>query len=887
MNILNRLTVKHLKLNKKRTIVTIIGIILSGSLMVGIGALGSSIRDYLVKTMENEEGHDQATILEVPYQNIKYIASNATVKDYYLHYPLGYAILSESKNSAKPYLYLEAANESYLKTSTLVKGRLPENNQEVIISSHIESNARVNYDIGDQITLNLGKRYLDGNASPLKQNNPYDSLEQFISDRTVTYTIVGIMERRYDESYSAPGYTVLTKSSDTDLSSDSLVPVSILYKEIKNIHNKTKQLAASVEAPSYTYLNEDGKEERQANITYNEKLLSFYGESSYHSLNDVLVNVIVVLLLLVSGGCALVIYNSFAISVMERKKQFGLMSSIGTTKKQIRKTVFFEALIVGLIGIPLGVLGGIFGIWCVIQVINHLLPGIFLFPLTLSLYPSFIIIPIIYMIVTILLSALLPAHKAAKISPIESIRLNDDIKIKSKKIKINKLTEKIYGVEGVLALKNIKRNKKKYRITILSLIVSIVLFIGFSTFLEIGKESGGGLMNLEENDLVVYYNSTTDDLDYSKEVITKVASTTGVDQYLGLLPPFTKSKFRLSYKIEDMNLTSEYLAHLTSQGILTDSLTLPIIALDSVSYRNYLNKLGLSKSEYEGSTLKIIFANSYRYHNNDKKTYEDYKISNYKGLKTIPLEFETFDNIDSSSDQLGEGISSVREVNVPITFVNEAPDLYGKSLVAVISAGMIQTLRENFLPSRNEPINQYYATNILIKAEKYNEVEKTLFETFPSGTFHITNYAKNVQTERNVLLLFSILLYGFITLVTLIGVTSVFNTITTSIALRRKEFAVLRSVGLSPKGFNRMICFESLLYGVRALLWGLPLSFIVVILFNWIFGNVNTTRILFIPWKAVIICILAVFVITFLTMIYSTRKIKNENILDAIREENI
>ena len=187
---------------------------------------------------------------------------------------------------------------------------------------------------------------------------------------------------------------------------------------------------------------------------------------------------------LLYGTCLLYTSNSFAISVMERKKEFGLLSSIGATKKQLSYTVFFEALIEGIIGIILGICGAYIGIGTVIIIINNLIGDILVLKLNLVTNIVFIIIPVIFMILVIFISALVPSRRAAKVSPIEAIRQNDDIKINKKKIKTGKLVNKLFGIEGEIALKNIKRNKKKYRVTIVSLFISIVLFISFSSYMN-------------------------------------------------------------------------------------------------------------------------------------------------------------------------------------------------------------------------------------------------------------------------------------------------------------------------------------------------------------------------------------------------------------------
>ena len=892
MNILNRLTIKHLCMNKRRTIVTIIGIILSCSLMVGLGTIASSFREYLIHDEEASGGKWHAEILGVPYSNYKYIENNAMVSDSYVKVPLGYTILENGSNSYKPYLYVLATNDSYLKTVEVLQGRLPENEHELLISNHIESNGGVTFEIGDEITLDLGVRYLDGMTENdfLGQNNPYEQDEQFHKTNTKTYTVVGIIERLNDEPYSAPGYTVLTKVNDT-IPKDALSDVAVIYRDVKNVHDKSEALAQIAGAKSYLTTNEDGQEEITYDIQYHEGLLAFYGESSYTGVNNTITGIVILVLTLVSIGCILVIYNSFAISVMERKKQFGLFASIGATKRQIRKTVLFEAFLVGVIGIPLGFLGGIFGIYVVIQIINALLPRVFDIPLTLSFYPMFLILPLIYMIATIFVSAWLPARAASKISPIEAIRLNDDIKVNKKKMKINRWVERILGVEGLLALKNLKRNKKKYRITIISLVVSIVLFLGFSTFLQFGIGASNDIFELNNYDIYLSLEKQEDET--ADDIIQKVKSAPQIEQIQIVLPGYNQGIYDVGFFSFDFSpFTKEYGEYLKNEygEEKMEWFSLPVYVLEQDTYFAYLEELGLSRSNYEGRDPKLLLLNELTMKDYTTQTMTNYRVFQ-NNISHLQLDLATIKPLEE--DQFKEKFEENYDVvthEYPVTLVNKSPSLLERINMPCIyiSEEMLEEFTNDFITYQGEVTSNHQRINIYLKATDSDDVEKALNQQFQldGNNNYLYNYAASKEQDRNTVIVIQLLLYGFITLVTLIGVTSVFNTINTSMALRRREFAVLRSVGLSPKGFKKMLCWESIFYGLSALGWGLPISFLVILLFNNVFEQMIQNQFFF-PMKELIICIIAVFVIVFMTVLYATKKIKKENILDAIREENI
>ena len=463
MKILNNLTIKHLCLNKKRTIVTIIGIILSTALMVGVGLLLSSFISALKEDTIKSYGSHNVVYQSISKEDYAKIKNNINIKEVDYTTNIGFSKLENSNDENRHYIFLQGASKNHLNALELQKGRIPKNNNEILISSVMNSNGKLNLSVGNKITLNLGKRYL--NNKEIKTNEEYQEDEVLVQENTKEYTIVGIVSNT--DQPSSAGYNVYTLDNLSDNSNNIFITF--------NKPRKTYELSKNI-AKSFNITNNQ--------IEYNDRLLYFYGASKYDNINSSMLKFAFIALAILSVGCAIVIYNSFAISTTERKKQFGLLSSIGATKKQIRNTVFFEAIVVGVIGIVLGLASAVLGISIVLKILNHLLGNIWTYKFYLVFNYLYIILPVIFMIIVIFISAFIPAVSASKVTPIEAIRLNDDIKIKSKKVKTSKLTNAVFGIEGEIALKNIKRNKKKYRVTIISLFISIVLFISFSTYLQ-------------------------------------------------------------------------------------------------------------------------------------------------------------------------------------------------------------------------------------------------------------------------------------------------------------------------------------------------------------------------------------------------------------------
>ena len=858
MNILNKLTQKHLTMNKKRTIVTIVGIILSTALMVGIGLLLSTFRESMIQEVIMERGDYNARINDISKSNLAIINNNSNVKSYITRNYLGYDRIPIDETIS--YFKLFSVDDAYMSHLTLIEGRLPKNSQEVIIPKYLYEQYSETLKIGNTLNLSIGDRYYEGKQVP--DNAPYYEGEYINNPKEYKLTIVGVIERDYYED-SEIGCFIYT----TGLTSDKM-DVFITYKKVNKTYENTESIAKS--------LGIFQGDEYYDRVEYNTSLLALHGTSNYSNFINSMAGMLIIMLSLVSIACIIVIYNSFAISVMERKKQFGLFSSIGATKRQIKSTVLYEAMIVSLIGIPLGILSAYLGIYVVVLIMNNLLKGMFSVGFHLSTYPLFIIIPIIFMIITIFVSASIPAKRVSKISPIEAIRLNDDIKIKSKKVKSPKIIRKLFGIEGDIAYKNMRRNKKKYRITVVSLFISIVLFISFSGYMTYFLASADSYLAIPEVDVIVRYDPKNSD----PEVIKSIKNNSSVEDYMEYL------------SVSATTNTDMFDAYTKNfQNFLVDNdyyqkhdepyyKAINFIVLSNESYRKYLNMIG-GKEE-----LPILYNNfnSIVYNTGSRKSYNMNRYNNTN--KTITIFSEPTNSLEDGSVQYKElfKIDKYYLSNNEFVGLGIYDDIITE--VIIISSDMA----EEYQLIAEEPTVQYGYTNIHIKAPNYKNLDKMIEEYDKESRLSFINYVnvkEEMKMENNMLLAIKILVYGFITLVTLIGVTSVFNTINTSIALRRKEFAVLRSIGLTPSGFNKMLRFESLFFGLKSLFYAIPVSLgVIFLMYLSMRGTVELGTIL-IPWKSIFLAVILDFLVIAISMSYATKKVKKDNILDAIREENI
>ena len=824
MKVLNEITLKSLKLNKKRTIVTIIGIILSVSLITAVFGMVACFRETLLKKAIKDNGYNH--IIASGNQDIlNILKNNREIKKTMVVANLGYSYIN-SKNEYKPYLKLSSVvNPSdFLNLPfNLKEGRFPANSNEVVISNSLLTNGKVNLKIGDTINYKLGKRYacdveLDEDYLVKEVKDIDDKIicgkENLVEEKELSLKIVGIIDRpNYNfESYSSPGYTSLTVNLDSnDLKTYNILKTPKNYNKVFNSLKKSNKFK---------------------NLTLNNEVLRYevfkFSDETYNMILTVAF-VVTVIIMITSIYC---IKNSFDISTIEKTKMFGHLISLGATKKQIKNIVLKEGFYLGIIGIPLGLFFGILADYILIIVMKNILGTTFLnatFVFKISYLA--IILAIITSIITIYLSCIKSARRASKISPIEAIRNNLDIKIKNNKLMSSKIIKKIFKTPGVLAYKNLKRNKKKYKTTVISLVVSILTFITMNTFITYTFKLSGNYYQDLDYDLKITVNNPT------KENINNIINLDNIDKY------------NIVYEGDILNVKNSN--RLTKEGIdyLDNELNINILLLDNKTFTNYLKKLKITSKKDEG-----ILIDNHAFYIDGKKVIR--RLTNYHKNEYI------------------KGLIGTKEYNIKISNL-ENDNTFGYE----DHVGMYLILNKDYYKDIN-----YHTSVITISSKNDQDLENDLDKL--DQELFTYNLKRNNRDSKSMLVIVSIFLYGFIAVITLIGITNIFNTITTNMALRKKEFATIKSIGMTKKEFNKMINLEILFYLTKSLFYGIILGLIGSYLVYLSFAS-NYDAGFIIPIKSIVICSISVILLITVIMKYAIKKTDKQNIIETIRNENI
>ncbi|WP_313982823.1 FtsX-like permease family protein [uncultured Solobacterium sp.] len=904
MSIFTKLTQRYLSKNKTRTIVTLIGIIVSMALFTAVIEGAYSGYQFLKNREIAVTGQWQVIMNDVNQEGLEEAKTNKQIDQYENIYTLGWAKV-DNENDGKPYLLVQSLGdtEHALFPINLVSGHMPEKEDEILLPENFIANAKEKYQVGDTITLETGQRFIE--KQQLSENTPYQEKESLKNTTKHTFTIVGIMERLpfEIEEFSCPGYTCITNGFHTDS-----------QKLFVTIHSPSKMqdfLMRQTISDSY--------------VPHSD-LLRFYGAFKASGERSVLIGLTTILVLLIAYGSISLIYNSFSISISERIRQFGIMRSIGASNRQIRRMVLFEAFLLAIIGIVLGVIVGCVGIgvtlaWVqhnfIVNIANKVGVG-----LRLVISPLPIFIAVMICLVTTIVAAYIPAYKAIHKSAIEAIRQSDEIIIKPNEVKTSKLTQKMFGFAGVMATKNFKRNKRKYRSTILSLALSVILFISAASLTQYVNKM---LLIQSSNDhkMNVMYNAYTDE---QEDVTQRFNVIKAIPEIQNIA--ITQKIFDEAY-IQRNYIASEYWTAENQQYLrrIKDAVgvNVELVFVDDDAFKNLCKQNKIDSSSYfdknspkgllynhviqqfiredKGITRDVsvidtnannvpMFVREYKQIEGYASLHEPYIKDGKQYYLFYPIEYieemKGYENLDMRKAKL----YPVEEIDIDIPLVAGAQieenlfTLSRNTMQLIYPRSMATTLFEN---TDTSYIQRLSNPEIGIQTDNHASVAQQLEKIQKDNGWsadRIYDFDRERQNNRMFILVINVFSYGFILLIGVISIANVFNTISTNIILRRKEFAMLRSVGMSEKGFQKMLNYECLIYGGRSLAIGLPISFIISFFIHHVINQMVQVD-YFIPYVSVLLAIAMVFVVVFITMLYTTRKIRRNNVIEELRIENI
>lgn len=819
-----QLTGRYLKASRKRTILTVIGIILSVALISSIGLFMKGMQDTAVQNTKETYGSFHLMFKNADASLLTKITANPKVSRFG-YFGSGKEIKINDELSMREMSATDSALG--LLPYKLKEGRLPQNGGEAAVEQWVLNKAFKNTKIGGTLAFG-GKNYI----------------------------LTGLLDNSVGRQVEEKGILLTKNDSDVPDHGSLLVEIS----------SKTNLRAA---------VNELEKLAPSGSVVENDHLLIEEGAAAQGSPYRSVYAVVGIVIFIVVVSTIAVIYNSFQISVVERIKQFGLLRAVGTTPRQIRNIVLREASILAVIGVPIGLLFGVLAILCIGSVFK-LIGGSSVLSLRLRIYPSILAGSGLIGIISIYMSALFPAIFAGRISPLVAISSRMAISKEKIKKRKNRIVQRLLRFEASMALKNIKRNKKRYRITVFSIVLSVTLFVTFKSFIDMTLNLNPPPNESQNINFTLYFSDKdgADDNTYNAlknlNDVRKIYKSYSFQNFSVAVDRSSEvegvKNINGIYKETEINGTPKTLID-SSVEVYDD------VALDTA--KKYLKDGNIDSAELDAENGVILVDSDTIYNAKTKKKYVG-PAANLKVGDEIEVQF-TGDPSNPSTTGNGEmkkvKILALLKDNPFMNTGNES----GLKLITTKQVAEDLSGVQNIKP-------RGYA--IEIKDVNNGSRAQKAIEQVVAGKEGVT-LVNNIDENRNVKsagLMVEILLYGFVIVVSLIGSVNIINTITTNILLRKTEFAALKAIGLTQKGLGKMIVYEGLLYSFFGTVYGSIIATALSYLMYKGFGSIREFA-WGIPWLSIAIAGAASLMIGYISVLSPLSRIKKDNIIDSVRED--
>lgn len=613
---------------------------------------------------------------------------------------------------------------------------------------------------------------------------------------------------------------------------------------------------------------------------YNYQLLSLYfvripGDNMPRLLMPAYLAVVII----VCFSLILVIHSSFAVSMNSRVHQFGIFSSIGATPGQIRACLVQEALVLSVAPIMAGILLGIafsFGtVWGMSAFAANLAGGR---QASFSCHPVILILVLLLSILTVLVSAWIPARKLSRLTPLESIRGTDELQLKKKRH--SPVLSALFGMEGEMAGNVLKAQKKALRTTSLSLTLAFLGFMTMQCFWTLSGISTNHTYFEKYQDawdvMATVKNTGIEDFVLTEELW----GLSGVDssvvyqkaEAVCILPQDAQSKELLALGgLEVFSGDSAF----SGEGLFR--IEAPIFILDDESFGEFCGQIGIT-SRLDGTIVLNRLWDSV----NSNFRYPEYIPYVKEDMETVVL-----NNAAEKGDTVFENM-----VEIPVlACTQEYPRLreeYGKSGCPLVQIMPLSLWKE--IGGQIGGAGQDTYVRVLVNDRKepdaLNAVEDEITQMIsPEYEMESENRIQEREDNDKMIEGYELILGAFCVLLAIIGIAHVFSHTLGFLHQRKREFARYMSVGLTPEGIRKMFCIEALVIAGSPVLVTLALT-IVAVAFMIKASYLDPMEFIKVaPVVPILVFVLVVFAFVALAYYLGGKKILKVSLADALRDD--
>lgn len=862
MKIINKLTLRHLWANKKRTVITLFGIIISVAMVTAVFTSVESLMNTMGEITAAYDGAWHAQYGDLSSKDVQALTKQKNVSVVALSMSTGNLRGKPDSDSTKSQTDVLAGNQNYFSMMGIkaTAGRLPTTAGELLVSKSFLTRNGLDWKVGDTVTLPF---------TPYQNLNTADGAEMKEENRT--FTVCGITESSNQQTGIYSAFCGMDNTV-TDATGTYLA-----YVQFSPLGSTTTQDMQSAAKALYGNTATDEETDYTSPYCTHTDYLMYNGVTKNTDVTMALIGFVAVILLIIVFASVFMIYDSFAVSYQQRARYLGMLASVGATRVQKRGSVYFEGLILGCIGIPLGILCGIGGIAVTLRALSDS----FMQTVTVASGDSLrlhavvnwkvILFSTLVSALTIFISAWIPAHRASKVTPIEALRQTNTVKVKkARKLKTSRLRQRLFGFEDVLAVKNYKRNGKRSRTVVFALAVSVILFLSTANFT--GMLTNAVNSAYDSMDFDVYESIFNADEPLSVSQVEKINQT--VSQVPGIQDIRICADNEMTVDGLDSQLTAEYKAQ-------TGDNSITVLGVDSDTFAALAQEAGIDPATCQNEkTPTGILINRVTIPTEEKQRQAMAPLQGSQIGKT-------YTGTMSGWDSQGNDITPAYTVKVAAQINKDAACLHASYFRPTVVVPMHSYL-VNFPDVLAEGNTINYA-RYYISAQDHDTVYDAVSDALDEITgithsgYDAAAQAQTMQALNVVVMTFG---YGFITLITLISIMNIINTISSSMEERRREFAMIKSVGMTPGAFKKSIYLESIRYGVMALAWGLPVSLGLDVLMYKVLADSFDYGYTF-RWYYYLAAALAVFAVIGIALLYALDKIKKDNIIETLKRDDI
>ena len=624
-------------------------------------------------------------------------------------------------------------------------------------------------------------------------------------------------------------------------------------------------------------------------VSYHYQLLSLYfvripGDNMPRLLMPAYLAIVVI----VCFSLILVIHNSFAVSMNGRVRQFGIFSSIGAAPGQILVCLVQEALFLSAAPIMAGTILGIafsFGtVWGMSAFAANIAGGR---RMPFSCHPLILVLVLFLSILTVFVSAWIPARKLSRLTPLESIRSTDELQLKKRKLglplkKHSPILSALFGMEGEMAGNALKAQKKALRTTSLSLTLAFFGFMTMQCFWTLSGISTNHTYFEKYQDawdvMVTVKDTRIEDFALAEELrrLPGVGSSVVYQKAdsVCILPQQVQSQELLA--LGGLTRVSGDLAFCGEGSFQIEA---PIIILDDGSFGEFCGQIGIA-SRLDGAIVLNRLWDSVN--------------SNFRYPEYIPYVKEDMDTVVLNNAAEKGGAASENMVEIPVlACTKEYPLLreeYGKSGCPLVQFMPMSLWKE--IKGKIGGAGQDTYVRVLANGEAEPDVLDVLEDEItrmlsPKYEMETENRIRERENNDKMIAGYELILGGFCVLLATIGITHVFSHTLGFLHQRKREFARYMSVGLTPEGIRKMFCIEALVIAGRPVLVTLALT-IVAVAFMIKASYLDPVEFIKVaPVVPILVFVLSVFAFIALAYYLGGKKILKVTLADVLRDDTM